>query len=108
IQSWQQLLAKPDGGAWKIGVLGASQADTYLTSLATDEGYRIEVVRYSGNTDAMDHVASGMLDATVADDCVADFYIDRFPNLRLVGWPVDGGYFVGLVGHGETRLLAAL
>src|SRR5690606_27534047 len=34
IQSWQQLLAKPDGGAWKIGVLGASQADTYLTSLA--------------------------------------------------------------------------
>ncbi len=105
LQSWQQLRkAKPDGGPWKIGILGGSQADTYLTKLADEESYQIELERYTGNTDPMERVETGALDATVADDCAADFYIDRFPKLKLVGWPIDGGYYVALVAPGQDRL----
>jgi polar amino acid transport system substrate-binding protein len=108
LDSWKQLRAKPDGSAWRIGVLGASQADDYLKELIKKDAYQIEIVEYDGNTNAMEHVASGVLDATVADDCAADFYIDRFPTLKLVAWPVDGGYFVGLVKKDEERLRDAL
>lgn len=104
LESWKQLRAKPDGGPWRIGVLGASQANNYLKDLVDKEGYQIEIVQYDGNTSAMEHVATGVLDATVADDCAADFYIDRFPKLKLVGWPTDGGYFVGLLDPGQERL----
>jgi polar amino acid transport system substrate-binding protein len=109
LKSWKQLkTAKPDGGAWKIGILGGSEADEYLTELRDHEGYQIEVISYSGNTDPMEHVQTGVLDATVADDCVANFYIDRFPELNLIEWPAQGGYYVGLVGRDDPKLLAAL
>jgi polar amino acid transport system substrate-binding protein len=109
LESWQQLRkAKPDGGAWKVGVLGGSQADNYLTKLIDEEGYQVELEKYNGNTDPMERVETGGLDATVADDCAADFYIDRFPKLKLVSWPIDGGYFVGLVKQGEEQLRDAL
>jgi polar amino acid transport system substrate-binding protein len=105
LESWQQIRkAKPDGSPWKIGVLLQSQADNYLKHLIDDEGYQIVIEGYSGNVDAMERVQDGLLDATVADDCAADFYIDRFPILKLVGWPIDGGYFVGLVAPGQERL----
>src|ERR1700690_1846012 len=95
LNSWHQLkTAKADGSPWRIGVLGGSQADEYLSDLRDHDGYQIEVIAYSGNTDPMDHVQTGALDATVADDCVANYYIDRFKSLSLVGWPVEGGYYV--------------
>ena len=56
----------------------------------------------------MEHVQTGALDADVADDCVADFYVDRFPDLKLVGWPNDGGYYVALVALDQPRLQDAL
>ncbi|HZZ28922.1 MAG TPA: ABC transporter permease subunit [Pirellulales bacterium] len=109
LKSWNQLkTAKPDGGAWKIGVLGGSEADEYLTKLHDHDSYQIEVISYSGNTEPMEHVQTGVLDATVADDCVANFYIDRFPQLNLIEWPAQGGYYVGLVGRNDPKLLAAL
>jgi polar amino acid transport system substrate-binding protein len=109
LKSWKQLKsAKPDGGAWRIGVLGGSEAESYLTELHDQDGYQIEVISYSGNTDPMEHVQTGVLDATVADDCVANFYIDRFPKLNLIEWPAQGGYYVGLVAQDQSQLQAAL
>jgi polar amino acid transport system substrate-binding protein len=109
LKSWKQLKSpKPDGGVWRIGVLGGSEAEQYLTELHDSDGYQVEVVPYSGNTDPMEHVQTGVLDATLADDCIANFYIDRFKELNLIEWPAQGGYYVGLVGHDQTRLLAAL
>lgn len=109
LKSWKQLkTAKPDGSAWRVGILGGSEADEYLKDLRDHEGYQIEVVSYTGNTAPMEHVQTGVLDATVADDCAANFYIDRFPELNLVGWPVEGGYYVALVDHNDPRLLEAL
>ncbi len=109
LKSWKQLKsAKPDGGPWRIGVLGGSEAEAYLTELHDQDGYQIEVISYSGNTDPMEHVQTGVLDATVADDCVANFYIDRFPKLNLIEWPAQGGYYVGLVARDQPQLLAAL
>jgi polar amino acid transport system substrate-binding protein len=109
LKSWKQLKsAKPDGGPWRIGVLGGSEAEEYLTELHDHEGYQIEVIAYSGNTDPMEHVQTGVLDATVADDCVANYYIDRFAELNLIEWPAQGGYYVALVARDQPRLLAAL
>ena len=109
LKSWKQLkVPKPDGSPWHIGVLGGSEADQYLQDLRDHEGYQVEVVSYNGNTDPMEHVQTGVLDATVADDCAANYYIDRFPKLNLIGWPVEGGYYVGLVSHDEPRLAEEL
>jgi len=109
LKSWNQLKsAKPDGGPWRIGVLGGSEADEYLNELHDHQGYPIEAISYSGNTDPMEHVQTGVLDATVADDCVANFYIDRFSKLNLIQWPAQGGYYVALVAHDQPQLLAAL
>ncbi len=91
-----------------MGVLGGSEADDRLTELHDKEGYQVEVIRYDGNTNAMEHVQTGVLDATIADDSVADYYVDRFPELKLAGWPVDGGYYVALVAQDQPRLLEAL
>jgi polar amino acid transport system substrate-binding protein len=109
IQSWKDLkTGKADGSSWRIGVLGGSEADDRLTELHDKEGWQVEVVRYDGNTNAMEHVQTGLLDATIADDSVADYYVDRYSELKLIGWPIDGGYYVALVAPGEHRLLEAL
>jgi polar amino acid transport system substrate-binding protein len=108
IQSWMQLKpGKPDGSPWRIGVLGDSEAETRLKELRKED-YQIETVIYDGNTNAMEQVQDGSLDATIADDCVADFYIERYSGLKLIGWPVDGGYYVAMVSKDEPRLLQAL
>jgi len=108
IESWKQLKAgKPDGTPWRIGVLGESEAELRLKELRKED-YQVEPVVYDGNTNAMEHVQTGVLDATIADDCVADYYVDRFPELKLIGWPVDGGFYVGLVAHDQPRLQEAL
>ncbi|MCC7086687.1 MAG: ABC transporter permease subunit [Pirellulales bacterium] len=105
LESWEQIRAKNDAKRrWRIGVLVNSLADHYLTNLVEDNDDPIDIERYSGNVDAMERVQDGLLDATVADDCVADFYIDRFPKLKLVGWPIAGGYYVVLVAQGQERL----
>jgi His/Glu/Gln/Arg/opine family amino acid ABC transporter permease subunit len=108
IESWKQLKpGKPDGSPWRIGVLGQSEAEDRINELRDDK-YKVEAIIYTGNTDAMEDVESGRLDATIADDCVADYYVDRYKELKLVGWPIDGGYYVGLVARDEPRLVEAL
>jgi polar amino acid transport system substrate-binding protein len=108
LNSWKQFKTKkPDGSLWKIGVLGGSEAETYLNELIKD-GDKIEVARYTGNTDPMEHVKTGVLDGTVADDCVTNYYSERFPELKLVGSPEEGGYYVGLIAPGEDRLQQAV
>src|SRR5262249_34846401 len=67
IESWKQLKpGKPDGTPWRIGVLGDSEAETRVNELRKED-YQIEAVVYEGNTNAMEHVQTGVLDATIAD-----------------------------------------
>jgi len=109
IHSWKDLkTGKADGSSWRVGVLGGSEADDRLTEMLDKEGWQVDVIRYDGNTNAMEHVQTGLLDATIADDSVADYYVDRYGELKLVGWPIDGGYYVALVAPDERRLLEAL
>jgi polar amino acid transport system substrate-binding protein len=109
LKSWKDFKSsKPDGKPWRVGVLEGSEADKVTSDLRDKEGYQIEVVGYSGNTDPMEHVQTGVLDATVADDCVTNYYADRFAQLKLVGSPEEGGYYVGLVARGSDRLLESL
>ncbi len=89
----------------KIGALSASAAETYLRELKRLE---IEVVPYDGSTDAMQQVVGDVLDATLQDDCIASFYLPRFPELKAVGGLVGGGYYVGLVKKGEAHLHEAV
>ena len=89
LKSWKQLKpAKPDGSPWRGRRAGRLGGRNYLNELRDQEGYQVEVVAYNGNTDPMEHVQTGVLDATVADDCVANYYVDRFSRIethRLAG-----------------------
>ncbi len=103
IHDWTAL-ANPERRA-SVGALGGSEAETYLKDQAR---LNIEVKSYDGSTDAMQHVVNRVLDATLQDDCVASFYLPRFPDLAPAGGLVGGGSYVALVGKNETRLHAAL
>jgi len=91
IQSWDDLKnPHPDGRAWRVGVLSSSAADTY----ARAGGSTIQVLSFDGATDAMTAVRNGQIDATLQDLPAAQFYLSRFPDLRLAGPPVGHGYYV--------------
>jgi polar amino acid transport system substrate-binding protein len=106
IRSWGDLQQpKPGGGRWKVGVLGGSTAETF----AQDEGRgHVEVVLYTGSTDAMLSVQNGQLDATLQDLPPARFYKDQYPDLELVGPPVGHGFYVMFLRKEDAALCAAL
>lgn len=105
IQSWNDVRSAQPGELWRAGALSGSAAYAHL-----EQNYSIsvELSGFEGNTDAMEQVRSGVLDLTLQDDCIAIFYADRFPELRFVGRPIEGGYYVALVDKNETRLHAEL
>ncbi|HEX4590127.1 MAG TPA: ABC transporter substrate-binding protein, partial [Gemmataceae bacterium] len=102
---WQSLRqAKAGGGKTKIGVLRDTVADRYLTANFAEH---VEVVRYSGTTEAFRDVQNGNTDGTLADTPAASFYGPQFP-VRPVGPPVERGYYVIYLRPGEERLRDAL
>jgi polar amino acid transport system substrate-binding protein len=108
IHSWEELRAgNANGQPYKVGVLGASAAETYVKKLQAD-GASIQVTSYEGTTDALEQVKTGQLDASIQDECAAVFYVNRDPELALVGWPVSAGYYVALIAKGDDRLQAAI
>jgi polar amino acid transport system substrate-binding protein len=64
----------------------------------------IDVIGYDGTIDSMEQVVSGVLDAAVMDDCIFNFYADRFAPLRAVGRPFAGGYYT-IISSRETPAL---
>lgn len=104
IKGWDTFKKpKADGSKWKIGVLTASAADDLAQTFAD-----VEVVRYDGNTNAMDEVVSGRIDATIQDTPIAVFYSPQFPDLAFLDQPINPGYYVIFVRKGDTALLQSL
>jgi polar amino acid transport system substrate-binding protein len=98
---WDSLAKpRPGGGKTKIGVLRDTVADRFLTSKFADH---VEVVRYSGTTEAFRDVENGNTDATLADTPAASFYGPQF-KVRTVGPPVERGYYVIYLRPGDERL----
>ncbi len=108
IHSWEELKAgDASGRPFSVGVLGGSAATTYVNHLK-DAGANITVTSYDGTTDTLEDVRSGRLDATVQDECAAIYYVNRDPELALIGWPVNAGYYVVLVNKNDPKLLDAI
>jgi polar amino acid transport system substrate-binding protein len=105
-RSWQDTKAlKPDGKRWRIGVLGGSAAETFAREHGGDT---VDVVAYTGATDAMLSVVNGQLDATLQDLPAARFYIDQYPSLACVGPPEGHGYYVIFTRKSDRALRDAL
>ncbi len=92
----------------KVGVLRDSAADRYLRETYRD----LDIVALSdeGSTGVMRMVSQGQLDATVQDDPVVSWYMERkkeFPTLSVAGDPVAPGahnYYVMFVRPGDEKL----
>lgn len=105
IRDWSDL--KP---GMKVGVLADSAADRYVSDQERFPG--LDVVRLSdeGSTGAMRMVVLGSFDATVQDDPVVTWYMERkkaFPGLEAVGAARPGGensYYVLFVRQGDEAL----
>ena len=96
---------RPDGGRWRVAVLGGSAAESYA---AEHGGANVEIISFNGATDAMMAVTNGQADATLQDLPAARFYRDQYPKLDLVGPPVGRGYYVMYLRHGDESLRDAL
>ena len=98
-------LATPSpAGRWRIGVLTGSAAET----AAREGGWEAEVVGYDGTVDSLEQLAGGVLDAVLMDDCIFNFYADRFPTLRTVERPFAGGSYTVLTAPDTPRLAAEI
>jgi polar amino acid transport system substrate-binding protein len=93
-----------DGRKTKIGVLRDTVADRYLTANFADT---VDVVRYSGTTEAFRDIENGNIAGTLADTPAAIFYGPQF-RVRPVGPPVERGYYVMYLRPGDERLRDAL
>ena len=102
-------LAEPGPtGAWRIGVLTGSAAESEMRARAARGEAQIEVIGYDGTLDSMEQVHGGVLDAAVLDDCIVTFYADRFAALRNVDRPFAGGLYTVLTSRRTPRLAAAI
>ncbi len=114
-----QLLARRDGaldafaklatpgteGRWRVGVLTGSAAESVMRSRADLE---VDVIGYDGTIDSLEQVSTGVLDAAVMDDCIFNFYADRFGRLRTVDRPFAGGFYTILSSSDTPQLSAAI
>ncbi|HWE39719.1 MAG TPA: ABC transporter permease subunit [Isosphaeraceae bacterium] len=106
IGSWDDLKHPKQGRRpWRIGVLGGSAAEAFARD---DRDAKIDVVSFTGATDAMLAVANGQIDATLQDLPAARFYRGQYPSLALVGPPVGHGYYVIYLRKGDEALRDAL
>jgi polar amino acid transport system substrate-binding protein len=106
LHAWKDTMGpRPGGGRWRIGVLGGSAAETFAAEHAGDA---VQIVPYTGATDAMLSVVNGQLDATLQDLPAARFYKDQYPTLDLVGPPEGHGYYVMFTRKDSPALRDAL
>jgi len=105
LDSFEKLAAHGPGGRWRVGVLTGSAAEIVMRSRSDLE---VEVIGYDGTIDSLEQVQSGVLDAAVMDDCIFNFYADRFAGLRMVGRPFGGGLYTILTAKDTPRLSAAI
>lgn len=104
VRGWEDLVAPAVGPAPRVGILPGSQAEAYVRRHCPGA----VAVGYDSDSNAMSHVEHRVLDASVADDCVAIHYLDRFPELTLVGRPVGAGYFIILMNRADAPLREAV
>jgi polar amino acid transport system substrate-binding protein len=106
IQSWAALKQPtPAGRKPRVGVLGGSSADRYVTA---EFGATCEVVRFEGTVETFLLIDSGQLDATVQDLPPLEFYLNRlkrYPRLRIVGGPAQPGYYVAYARQSDQPLV---
>lgn len=109
VTGWESLRQRAaDGRRRRIGVLGASAADKYLSDRFGDT---CDIVRYEGSTEALRLVETGQIDATVQDLPVLQFYVThlkRYPRLKMVGVPLAPGYYVIYARPGDRELIDSL
>jgi len=105
LDAFGTLAAMGPRGRWRVGVLTGSAAETTMQSRTDLE---VDVVGYDGTIDSLEQVASGVLDAAVMDDCIFNFYADRFSRLRTVDRPFAGGFYTILTARNTPRLSAAI
>jgi polar amino acid transport system substrate-binding protein len=116
LRAWDDFLARrPDGRIWRIGVLTGSVADRYLHDMVDYYNWKsgqltMEAVRRDSVVDALREIQNGQLDATLQDDLAARFYLRQadYGNLRAVGPPQGGGYYVIYLRQGDHDLHQAL
>jgi polar amino acid transport system substrate-binding protein len=103
IRDWDGLKA-----GMRVGVLKDSAAETYVRKQHPD--VKVVGLGEEGSTGVMRMVAVGQLDATVQDDPVVSWYMNRkkaFPTLTVVGdavAPSENPYYVIFVRKEESAL----
>jgi polar amino acid transport system substrate-binding protein len=104
LQSWEDLINPRDGRKKKIAVLGGSTAQEYIENNLAD---KVELISYDGTTDAMRGVELNLdgADANLQDLPIWIFFRKGFPDLREVGPPVRGGFYVALTRKADKELL---
>jgi polar amino acid transport system substrate-binding protein len=95
-------------GPWRVGVLTGSAAETEMRTRVARGAVQAEVIGYDGTVDSLEQVRTGVLDAVVMDDCIFNFYADRFAALRAVDRPFAGGLYTVLTSRATPRLAAAI
>jgi polar amino acid transport system substrate-binding protein len=106
IRDWPDLRRAHSGKRLKVGVLSDSAAHRYVESVY---GADVQIVALSeeGSTGVMGMVRDGKLDATVQDNVAALYYVQQkhgYEDLRMVGEPIEPGYYVMFLRPGDTEL----
>lgn len=105
VRSWADLkFAKPDGGRWRVGVLGGSGAEQYAR--ANSDPSLVEVVYFEGTTNALMATVNGQVDCTLQDLAPSRFYLGRpeYQKLAAAGPPEGCGYYVMYVRIDDIEL----
>jgi len=105
VDAFEKLAAPGPEGRWRVGVLTGSAAESVMRSRSDLE---VDVIGYDGTIDSLEQVSTGVLDAAVMDDCIFNFYADRFSRLRTVGRPFAGGFYTVLTARDTPQLSAAI
>lgn len=105
IKSWAALRQPVKGRQPRVGVLGGSSADRFVTA---EYGTACEIVRFEGTVETFQLIDSGQLDATVQDLPPLEFYLNRlkrYPRLRIVDPPAQPGYYVAYARRSDGSLI---
>ena len=105
VDAFHTLAAPGPEGRWRVGVLTGSAAESVMRSRSDLE---LDVIGYDGTIDSLEQVSSGVLDAAVMDDCIFNFYADRFSRLRTVERPFAGGFYTILTARDTPNMSAAI
>ena len=100
-------MPRPDGGRWKIGVLGGTAAESLARNTG---GPHVEVVVCDATTTALMATKNGQIDGTIQDLAPSRFFVKRpeFQELALAGPPEGCGYYVIYLRKGERALQAEI